>query len=52
MPCDKSPNGSHYPNPESVTRDKNAAPFVLDVACMHCGRSGSFVLTPSDINWD
>lgn len=41
----------HYPDISSVTRDSDAPDLVLDVACVHCGRSGSFTLDPTEVSW-
>lgn len=43
--------GVHVPDLHGVSRDDDANLMVLDVPCIHCGRSGSFVLDPVDIQW-
>lgn len=42
---------THVPDLYSIARDDDAGVMVLDVACRHCGRSGSFILDPADIQW-
>jgi hypothetical protein len=56
--CEKSPNGKHETNRESmaVANDcfENEPNMVcIDVLCKHCGCSGSFALNLSEIeiNW-
>ncbi len=48
--CSKSENGLHTPNADTVAAAKDLS-GVVDVSCVHCGRSGSFRVDPQDINW-
>jgi len=48
--CSESPTGLHEPNWDSLAKaDELGA--VVDVACKHCGRSGSAPINAEDINW-
>ena len=49
--CPASPCGSHSPEWSSVSLAAGAGDGILDVACQHCGRSGSFAINNEDINW-
>jgi hypothetical protein len=51
--CRSSPNGKHEPDWSTLTNalGVGAAPGIVDVACKHCGHSGSTRVLPEDINW-
>ena len=48
--CEKSETKWHEPDAEQITV-ADGAPWIVDVACTCCGRSGSIALDPGEINW-
>ena len=49
--CPDTASGEHEPDWLSVSVDRDAPAGVIDVACRHCGRSGSFTVKVEDILW-
>ena len=50
--CCRTQSGKHEPDWASVTPAANGKTSgVLYINCKRCGRSGSFVCDPEDINW-
>ena len=44
-----STDATHKPDPSSISHSDQD---VIDINCVHCGISGSFILNPDDINWE
>lgn len=52
--CPKSPTGKHKVDmgAKGSVILHDATSWILDVWCKHCGRSGSFLITPqAETNW-
>ena len=54
--CPKSPDFRHHPDPASVKPADGAGrnrgtDWIVDVACKHCGRSGSVRIDPEDVEF-
>ena len=54
--CADSPTGRHMPDPKSVRPADGAGrnrgtDWLIDVNCLHCGRSGSMRIDPNDLQW-
>ena len=49
--CPAAPHGVHSPDWSPVSFDTDAGEGILDVACQHCGRSGSIAVDNEYINW-
>lgn len=54
-PCPGSPSGLHEPDPTSFApadgQDRATKEMVVDVNCLHCGRSGSVAIIADEIQW-
>ena len=54
--CPMSPDFEHHPNPGSLKPADGAGrergtDWIVDIACKHCGRSGSVRIDPKDIEF-
>lgn len=54
--CPDSPTGRHQPDPRSIQPADGAGrnrgtDWIVDVRCIHCGRSGSTRIDPGNIEW-
>ena len=54
--CPWSPNFKHLPDPTSVKAADGAGcnrgtDWIVDVICLHCGRSGSTRINPEDVEF-
>jgi hypothetical protein len=54
--CPTSPDFDHHPDPASVKAADGAGKergtdWIVDVNCLHCGRSGSTRIDPMDIEF-
>jgi hypothetical protein len=54
--CAHSPTGGHVPDPRSIQPADGAGrnrgtDWLIDVNCLHCGRSGSMWIDPSKLQW-
>jgi hypothetical protein len=55
--CDQSPTDRHVPDPQSVQAADGAGrnrgtDWIIDIRCVHCGRSGSMRIDPQGIQWE
>jgi len=52
--CQKTDHGNHIPDPCSISHDPDTGggrSLIFDISCVECGLSGSFNVSPEDINW-
>lgn len=49
--CHEDPMGHHQPD-VYISHAGPGNGLVFDVTCINCGKSGSFILNPSDILWE
>ena len=49
--CRAHESGLHEPDLTTVHRDHQAPPGVVDLTCVHCGRSGSVLILSDEVDW-
>lgn len=45
------PGTSDHKHVIDICGPADGAPDIVDVCCQVCGRSGSFAITPEEVNW-
>lgn len=55
--CEAAPDGKHKPDPSQIWPADGAGrnrgtDWIIDVACMYCGQTGSVRIDPNEITWE